>query len=85
MPKISQHSYDIAVVAVRRDHRSGVTLPTIAIPPFLAEGLGWLCPVMSALKRTPGEDFNHFSIMFCYIISTTYQKIGDLFCPVHIS
>ena len=26
--------------------------------------------------------FNYFSIMFYYIISTTYQKIGDLFCPV---
>ena len=23
--------------------------------------------------------------MFYYIINTTYQKIGDLFCPVHIS
>ena len=23
--------------------------------------------------------------MFYYIISTTYQKIGDLFCPAHIS
>ena len=23
--------------------------------------------------------------MFYYIFSTTYQKIGDLFCPVHIS
>ena len=23
--------------------------------------------------------------MFCHIIRTTYQKIGDLFCPVHIS
>ena len=31
------------------------------------------------------QDFNSFSIMFYYIISTTYQKIGDLFCPVHIS
>jgi hypothetical protein len=29
--------------------------------------------------------FNSFPIMFYYIISTTYQKIGDLFCPVHIS
>jgi hypothetical protein len=31
------------------------------------------------------QDINHFSIMFYNIISTTYQKIGDLFCPVHIS
>ena len=30
------------------------------------------------------QDFNSFSITFNYIISTTYQKIGDLFCPVHI-
>ena len=36
----------------------------------------------SALKRTPMQDFNYFSIMFYYNISTTYQKIGDLFCPV---
>ena len=56
-----------------------------AIPPFLADGLGWPCPVRSALKRTPVQDFNSFSIIFYCIISTTYQKIGDLFCPVHIS
>ena len=31
------------------------------------------------------QDFNSFSIIFYYLISTTYQKIGDLFCPVHIS
>ena len=31
---------------------------------------------------SPQKDFNSFSIMLCYIISTTYQKIGDLFCPV---
>ena len=35
-------------------------------------------------KRTPVQDFNSFSIMFYYNISTTYQKIGDLFFPVHI-
>ena len=28
------------------------------------------------------QEFNSFSIMFYYIISTTYKKIGDLFCPV---
>ena len=28
------------------------------------------------------QDFNSFSILFYYIISTTYQKIGDLFCLV---
>ena len=31
------------------------------------------------------QNFNHFPIMLYYIISTTYQKIGDLICPVHIS
>ena len=31
------------------------------------------------------QDFNSFSIIFCYIINTKFQKIGDLFCPVHIS
>ena len=50
-----------------------------------ADWLNWLCPVRSALKRTPMQDFNSFSIMFYYIISITYQKIGDLFCLVHIS
>ena len=42
---------------------------------------GWLCPVRSALNKTPVQDFNSFSIMFYYIFNTTYQKIGDLFCP----
>ena len=44
----------------------------------------WMA-VRSALKRTPVQDFNSISIKFYHIISTTYQKIGDLFCPVHIS
>ena len=39
-------------------------------------------PVRSALKRTLVQNFNSFSILFYYIFSTTYQKIGDLFCPV---
>ena len=56
----------------------------MAIPPFWQKGLEWPCPVRSALKRTPVEDFNSFSIMFYYIISTKYQKIGDLFCLAHI-
>ena len=43
-----------------------------------------LCHVRSALKKTSVQDFNCFSIMFYYISSTTYQKIGDLYCPVHI-
>ena len=46
--------------------------------------LNWPCPVRSALKRTHVQDFNSFSIMFYYIISTTCLKIGDLFCPIHI-
>ena len=44
--------------------------------------VGWPCPDRSALKRTPVQYFNYFSIMFYDIFSTTYQKIGDLFCPV---
>ena len=47
--------------------------------PFLADGLEWPCPVMSALKRMPVQDFNSFSIMFNYIISTTYQKLETYF------
>ena len=51
--------------------------PIQPISQFLPKRVGWPCPVRSALKRTPVQDFNSFSI----IISTTYQKIGDLFCP----
>ena len=32
MPKISRHSYDIAVVAVRRDHTSGVSVLKVYRP-----------------------------------------------------
>ena len=32
MPKISQHNYDIAVVAVRRDHTSGVSVLKVYRP-----------------------------------------------------
>ena len=40
----------------------------------------------SLQKKTPEQNFNSFSIIFYYcIISTTYSKIGDLYCPVHIS
>ena len=60
---------------------TGHSHPTL----FGRNWLNWPCPVRSALKRTPVQDFNSFSIMFYYIISTTYQKIGDLFCPIHIS
>ena len=47
--------------------------------------MNWPFPVRSAFKRTPVQDNYKFSIMFYYIISTTYQKIGDLFCSLHIS
>ena len=40
------------------------------------------CPVRSALKRTPVQDFNSFSILFYFVISISSQKIGDLFFPV---
>ena len=49
---------------------------------FLPKRVGWPCPVRSAFKRTPVQDFNSYSILFFYNISTKYQKIGDLFCPV---
>ena len=58
------------------------TWPIQPISQFLPKSVGWPCPVRSALKRTPLQDFNYFSIVLYYIISTTYQKIGDLFCPV---
>ena len=35
MPKISWHSYDIAVVAVRQDHISGVSISKVYRPWFL--------------------------------------------------
>ena len=41
--------------------------------------------IETLLKRMLVQDFNYFSIMFYYIISTIYQEIGDLFCHVHIS
>ena len=51
---------------------------------FLPKRVGWPCHVRSALKRMPVQDFNRFSIMICYIISTTYQNIGDLFYCISI-
>ena len=54
-------------------------LPIQPISQFLPKRVGWQCPVRSALKRTPVQDFNSFSIIFYYIFSTTYKKlaIGD--------
>ena len=34
---------------------------------------------------TPMQEFDSFSIVFYYIISTKYLKVGELFCRVHIS
>ena len=61
--------------------------PTRARPthPFLQLLVGLPCPVKSALKRTLLQCFNSFSISFYYIITTTYKKIGYLFCLVCIS
>ena len=47
--------------------------------------LGWPCPVRSTLKMKPMQEFDSFSIVFYYIISTKYLKVGELFCHVHIS
>ena len=47
------------------------------IQSFLAE-IGWLA------ELAPVQDFNSFSIMFYYIISSIYQIIGDLFGPISI-
>ena len=49
---------------------------------FCKKRVGWPCPVRSALKRTPIQDFNSFSMIFYHTFSSTYQRIGDLFCPV---
>ena len=49
---------------------------------FWQKGLGWPCPVWSALKRMPVQDINSFSIMFYYIISPTYKKMITI-CITH--
>ena len=53
--------------------------PIQPISRYLPKRVGWPCPVRSALKRTPVQDFNSFSISIYYIISTTFQKLRDLF------
>ena len=45
----------------------------------LADLLNWPCPFRSAIKRTHMQDFNSFSIMFYYIISTTFKKLETYF------
>ena len=64
---------------------TGWGLRALPSHPFWQKGLERLCPIGSALKRTPMQDFNSFSIIFYCIIITTYQKIGGLFCLFHIS
>ena len=59
--------------------RADLTGPGMAIQAHLPKRVGWPCPVRSALKRTPMQDFDSFPIMFYYIISTTYQIIGAYF------
>ena len=50
--------------------------------PVQPQRVEWLCPIRSDLKRTTVLHFNSFFIMFHYIFSTTYQKLGDPFYPV---
>ena len=60
MPKISRHSYDIAVVAVRRDHTSGVSVPTLGLV-TLIEGVGvkGILKNVSQWRLKPGP-LNHY-------------------------
>ena len=52
---------------------------------FRRKGLDGHALLGQPSKGRQYRNFNYFSILFYYIISTTYQKIGYLFCPVHIS
>ena len=67
------------VVLIMQQNRAQPIQP---ISQLLPKRVGWPRPVRPALKRTLAQDFNSFYIMFYYSFSTTYQKIGDLFCPV---
>ena len=60
----------------------GLTLQGMANELISGKKGGRWCPIRSANKRTHLQDFNYFSIMFYYNISTTYKNIGDLFCSV---
>ena len=51
------------------------------IPPFLAE-IGWLALAELAMPVGQPSKGCPISILIPYIISTTYQKIGDLLFPV---
>ena len=53
---------------ILRTDQTGHGHPTL----FDRNWLHWPCPVRSALKRTPVQDFDSFSIMIYYIISITY-------------
>jgi hypothetical protein len=45
----------------------------MAVHAHLPKRVGWLCPFRSALKRTPVQGFNYFSIVFYFIISTKLE------------
>ena len=65
---------------MEKELKSGHSHPTLF-------GRNWLNGRIShALLVSPQKDHRaSFSIIFYYIISTTYQKIGDLFYSVFIS
>ena len=58
MPKISQHSSDIAVVAVRRDHTSGVSVLKVYRP--------W-DPLHSSFTISTCNQMDKLLIIFSYI------------------
>ena len=53
--------------------------------PISAKKGGMAVPCYVSPQKDTRVGFQLFSIMFYYLISATYQKIEDLFCPVHIS
>ena len=57
MPKISQHSYDIAVVAVRRDHTSGVSVLKV-YRPCPSMFIDFITKVSDIIAQT-NDDFSH--------------------------
>ena len=53
---------------------------------YVVEQYGQRIKIMhGCLQKNTRLGFHYFFIMFYCTISTTYQRIGDLFCPVHIS
>ena len=59
------------MVVLLRDDLSVHGLPT----PFWQKGLGWSCPVRSALKRTHMQDFDSFSIMLTKSLAPNIKKL----------